>query len=165
MASSTTSLRPANPLRTIVTAGLIAGALDGLDAAVVIALLNNVSPVRVFQFIASGLIGVSAFRGGVPAAVLGVLLHFTIALGAAATFYLASLKLPFLLRRPFLWGPLYGIAVFLFMHYLVVPLSATPKPGSATAADYLNLIFSHVFFVGIPIAFITGRSVRKVTAE
>jgi len=165
MASSTTSRRPANPLRTIVTAGLIAGALDGLDAAVVIALLNNVSPVRVFQFIASGLIGVSAFRGGVPAAVLGVLLHFTIALGAAATFYLASLKLPFLLRRPFLWGPLYGIAVFLFMHYLVVPLSATPKPGSATAADYLNLIFSHVFFVGIPIAFITGRSVRKVTAE
>ena len=165
MASSTTSRRPANPLRTIVTAGLIAGALDGLDAAVVIALLNNLSPVRVFQFIASGLIGASAFHGGVPAAVLGVLLHFTIALGAAATFSLASLKLPFLLRRPFLWGPLYGIAVFLFMHYLVVPLSATPKQGTATTADYLNLIFSHVFFVGIPIAFITGRSVRKVTAE
>jgi len=57
------------------------------------------------------------------------------------------------------------IPVFLFMHYLVVPLSATPKQGTATTADYLNLIFSHVFFVGIPIAFITGRSVRKVTAE
>lgn len=165
MARSTTSLRPATPLRTILTAGLIAGALDGLDAAVVIALLNKVSPVRVFQFIASGLIGVSAFHGGVAAALLGVGLHFTIAMGAAATFYFASLRLQFLLRKPFLWGPLYGMAVFLFMHYLVVPMSATPKQGSATAADYLNLISSHIFFVGIPIALIIGRSVHKITAE
>ena len=165
MGSSTTVFRAANPLRIILTAGLIAGLLDGLDAAVVITALNGISAIRVFQFIASGLIGTSSFRGGFRTAALGVLLHFTIAIGVAAIFYLASLRLRFLLRKPFLWGPLYGIAVFLFMHYLVVPLSATPKQGSTTAADYLNLIFSHVFFVGIPIAMVVSRGTHKVTAE
>ncbi len=164
MASSTTVLRPPDPLRTILTAGLVAGVLDGLDAAVAITALNGVSAVRVFQFIASGLLGTRSFRGGMATAAVGVLLHFTIAIGAAATFYLTSLRLRFLLRTPFLWGPLYGMAVFLFMHYLVVPLSATPKQGSATAADYLNLIFSHVFFVGIPIALVPRR-MQNITAE
>ncbi len=142
----------------------MAGVLDGLDAALVITALNGVSAVRVFQFIASGLIGTRSFRGGMATAALGVLLHFTIAIGAAATFYFASLRLQLLLRKPLLWGPLYGLAVFLFMHYLVVPSSATPKQGSTTAADYLNLIFSHVFFVGIPIALITRR-MQNITAE
>ncbi len=160
MTSPPSSLRPAHPLRTILTAGLIAGVLDGLDAAVVITALNGVSAVRVFQFIASGLIGLKSFSGGIATAVLGVLLHFTIATGAAATFYLLSFKLPILLRRPLLCGPTYGLGVFLFMHYLIVPLSATPKQGSTTAADYLNLIFSHVFFVGIPIALVTNKMAR-----
>ena len=155
-------LRPHRPLKTIVTAGLVAGLLDGLDAAVVIAAMNSVSPARIFQFIASGLLGVSAFHHGTPAALLGVLLHFTIAMGAAATFYFASTKLPMLLRRPLLWGPVYGIAVFLFMHYVVVPLSAAPRQPPSSAAALLNLIGSHVFFVGIPIAMVTGRSARRV---
>jgi uncharacterized membrane protein YagU involved in acid resistance len=165
MAISIVAPQPAHPFRTIITAGLVAGALDALDAALVITALNNVSAVRVFQFIASGLLGVQSFRGGTATAILGVLLHFTIAIGAAATFYFASLRLPFLLRKPLLWGPIYGIAVFLFMHYIVVPLSATPKQASTSAADYVNLVFSHIFFIGIPIALITSRSVHKVTAE
>ena len=165
MSSSAILLQPAQPLRTIVTAGVLAGVLDGLDAVLVITALANVSAVRVFQFIASGLIGVQSFRGGIATAFLGVLLHFTIAMGAAATFYCASLQLPFLLRRPLLWGPLYGVAVFLFMHYVVVPLSSAPKQPPASPASILNLLFSHIFFVGLPIALITSRSAHKITAE
>jgi uncharacterized membrane protein YagU involved in acid resistance len=163
MASSAVSplLRPHRPFTTIVAAGLLAGVLDGLDAAIVIAAMNHVSPARIFQFIASGVLGVSAFHRGTAAALLGVLLHFTIAIGAAATFYLASTKLPMLLQRPLLWGPIYGIAVFLFMHYLVVPLSAAPKQPPDSAAALLNLVCSHVFFVGIPIAIVTGKSAKR----
>ena len=143
-----------------MTAGMLAGLLDGLDAAVVIARMNRIPAARVFQFIASGLLGVKAFHGGTPAALLGLLLHFTIAIEAAAVFYVASSVLPRLLRRPLVWGPIYGIAVFLFMHYLVVPLSAAPKQPPASVAALLNLIGSHVFFVGIPIAIVTSRSAR-----
>ena len=131
--------------------------LDGLDAVVYIGLMSGIPVIRVFQFIASGVLGVRAFHGGGAAAALGVVLHFTIAIGAAATFYLLSRKLPILLRHPLVCGPIFGLGVFVFMHYLVVPLSAAPRQPPIRTAALLNLIFSHVFFVGIPIALVTRR--------
>ena len=144
--------RHGHALPTILRAGLLAGLLDGLDAALFIGLARGISPIRVFQFIASGLLGVSSFRGGWATAALGIALHFLIAISAAAVFYALSLKWTILLRKPLLWGPVYGMGVFLFMHDLVVPLSAAPVQPPAAASALLNLIFSHIFFVGIPIA-------------
>lgn len=160
--SADSPVRPSNQaLRTILTAGLIAGFLDGMDAVVFIGLISGVPIIRVFQFIASGALGAAAFHGGWPAALLGVCFHFTIAIGAAAVFYLFSRKYPALLRTPLLWGPIYGLGVFVVMHYVVVPLSAAPKQYNASAADLANLIFSHIFFVGIPIAIVTRRDATR----
>ncbi len=150
--------RKTSAVLTIAEAGLLAGILDGLDAVVYIGFISGVPVIRIFQFIASGALGVSAFRGGLAAASLGVLFHFVIATGAATVFYLCSRQLPMLLRRPLLWGPIYGVGVFLFMHYVVVPLSAAPKQPPARIASLVNLIFSHIFFVGIPIALVIGRA-------
>jgi hypothetical protein len=144
-------------LRTILTAGLIAGFLDAMDAVVFIAWMSGRSATRVFQFIASGAIGVKSFEGGGATAALGVFFHFVIALSAAAVFYVLTIKLPIILR-PLLWGPLYGIGVFIFMHYLVVPLSAAPKQQPLSAGSLANLLFSHIFVVGIPIAVVTSRA-------
>lgn len=150
--------RHGHALPTILRAGLLAGLLDGLDAALFIGLARGIPPIRVFQFIASGLLGVSSFRGGWATAALGIALHFLIAISAAAVFYALSLKWTILLRKPLLWGPVYGMGVFLFMHDLVVPLSAAPVQPPAAASALLNLIFSHIFFVGIPIAWVTSRA-------
>jgi hypothetical protein len=159
--SASSPVRPSSQaLRTILTAGLIAGFLDGMDAAVFIGMIGGVPVIRLFQFIASGALGVAAFRGGWPAALLGVCFHFTIAIGAAAVYYLLSRQMRLLLRTPFLWGTIYGLGVFLVMHYAVVPLSAAPKQHPASAAALANLIFSHIFFVGIPIALVTGRATK-----
>jgi hypothetical protein len=149
-----------NAVATIAKAGLLAGLLDGLDAVVYIGFISGVPVVRIFQFIASGAIGIGAFRGGMATALLGVFFHFVIASGAAAVFYVCSRRLPTLLRRPLPWGAIYGIGVFLFMHFVVVPLSATPRQPPAKASSLANLIFSHIFFVGIPIALIVSRAVR-----
>ena len=116
--------------------------------------MSGIPVIRVFQFIASGALGVRSFHGGGATAALGVFFHFVIATGAAAVFYALSVKLPMILRRPFLWGPMYGAGVFLFMHYVVVPLSAAPKQGPLSARGLANLLFSHIFFVGIPIALV-----------
>ncbi len=159
---SASAITPSNHRRRalpiIQRAGLLAGVLDGLDAGLFIGVARGIPPIRVFQFIASGLLGVRSFNGGWATAVLGVALHFLIAMSAAAVFYALSLKLPWLLHKPLLWGPVYGMGVFLFMHYVVVPLSAAPRQPPAGAANLLNLIFSHIFFVGIPIAWITSRA-------
>ena len=58
-----------------------------------------------------------------PAAALGLALHFVIATCAAATYLLASLKLPVLLRRPVLCGLLFGLAVWAFMYHVVLPIT------------------------------------------
>jgi hypothetical protein len=71
-------LRPSRALRTIVTAGLFAGFLDGMDAVVFIAWMSGIPVMRVFQFIASGALGVKSFDGGWATAALGVLFHLSL---------------------------------------------------------------------------------------
>jgi len=59
----------------VLLGGAIGGALDILFA-ISFAAYNGFAPVRLLQTVASGLLGVSAFAGGVPVAVLGLVLHF-----------------------------------------------------------------------------------------
>src|SRR6185503_11837029 len=83
----------------IVMAGLIAGALD-ITAA--IAFFGPRVPVRILQSVATGLLGRAAFSGGAATALLGTGLHFLIATGAAAVYYVASRRLALLRDRPWL---------------------------------------------------------------
>jgi hypothetical protein len=144
----------------ILKAGLLAGLLDGLDAVVFIGWIRGVPVERVFQFIASGAIGVRAFQLGLAGVALGVFFHFVIAIGAAAFFCLLTRRWTWPLWAPFIAGPIYGIGVFLFMRYVVVTLSATPRQPPAKVSSLVNLIFSHVFFVGIPIALVIGSAAK-----
>jgi hypothetical protein len=69
-------------LAAILWGGAIAGAFD-LTYATVFYGLRGVKPIRVSQSIASGLLGPKAYEGGFATAILGVVLHFVIAIGAA----------------------------------------------------------------------------------
>ena len=90
---------------------------------------------------------------------LGVLCHFTVATCIVATYCLASLKLPSLARRPWVYGPLYGVAAYGVMTFVVVPASALslaiPRP-----AALINGLLIHIFGVGIPSA-LAARWARK----
>jgi hypothetical protein len=140
---------------------LIAGVLDGLDAVIFYRAAFSVPPARLFQGIARGLIGVSASTAGWKAVALGIALHFTVALGAAAFFYAASFLIPVLFRRPWIGGPAFGIGLYFFMQHVVIPLSAIPKrTHPAPVIDVVDQLFSHMFFVGLPIALMARRSGR-----
>ena len=141
--------------RAIWLGGLGAGALDFIGACVTNA-PRGVTPLRVAQSIASGLLGAKAFQapsqGGYKTAAVGVGLHFFIALGAAAVFCLASSRLRWLVERPWLSGALYGMAVYWFMQLIVLPLSAIPfKLNFSWPAVTMGLVV-HVLCVGLPIA-------------
>ena len=145
---------------TILLGGLIAGALDGLDAVVYYRSAMRVPPGRLFQHIASGVLGAQSFRGGWQTVLLGLGLHFTIALGAAATFYAACFVFPALYRMPAIYGPAFGLCVYVVMHYVVVPMSrVTPRTVPVSAAEFLDQIFSHTVFVGLPIALMARRGI------
>jgi len=144
------------PVRTILFAGLLAGALD-ITAAFLVYGLRGVRPVRILQSVASGLLGVTAYKGGLGTAALGTLLHFFIAVVAAGVYYAASRKLGVLVRQPVLSGVLYGVLVYLFMNHVVLPLSAVPKrPFVLSMAAVMVVI--HMICVGLPIALVVSRS-------
>jgi len=143
------------PVRAIAIAGALAGTLDIVAAFLVYGPLGA-SPVRILQSIASGLLGRGAFQAGASAAALGLVLQFFIATTAAWVYYLASRRLPALVRFPIAGGSAYGIAVYVVMNFVVVPLSAVPKgPFNWTLAPLIVLV--HIGCVGVPIAWVLGR--------
>jgi len=143
-------------IQAILWGGLIVGVLD-LTYAIVV--YSPRDPILIPQTIASGVLGLKSYREGIPSAVLGVVLHFVIAFGAATVYYVASRKLTFLTRRAVTFGLLYGAAVYLFMHLVVLPLSAAPK--SLMPLTYATCEFvEHWFFVGLPIALSVRRYSR-----
>jgi Na+/alanine symporter len=103
--------------------------------------------------IAGGLLGPTALHGGSGVYVLGILLHFFIATSAAAVYYLASRKLAFLKDHPFVCGPFYGIAVFLVMNLIVLPLSALHFRGPFQLARLIQGLVVHMILIGLPISF------------
>jgi hypothetical protein len=119
-----------------------------------------VTAQRIFQSVASGLLGARAFEGGWRTAALGIGLHLTIAMGAAATYVTTSRFWPALRRRPWLCGPLYGIAVYFFMQLVVVPLSAAAQRGFSLPNTIKGLAI-HIVCVGLPIALCTHRWAPK----
>ena len=109
--------------------------------------------------VASGLIGPSAFNGGLATALLGLLCHFVIAFGAAAVYLLASRSFSFLTQQAVLSGVLYGVAVYFFMNRIVVPLSAVAKRPFSLQMMIIGVVI-HIFCVGLPIALSVRRFSR-----
>ncbi len=145
-------------IKSAILGGLVAGFLDGADAVIFSEAVLRFPPYRLFQYIASGLLGRSAFRGGWYSVVAGVCIHFSIAIVAAGIFSAAGTKFRTLTRRPIISGIAFGLAVYAFMHYIVLPLSALPKRTiPVTHREIANLLLSHIFFVGVPIALMAKR--------
>ena len=145
----------------VLAGGLCAGALD-MASAVLLHL--KIGPLRVFQSVATGLLGKAAYLGGVPTAALGLVLHFAIALIVAAVFVTAARRWPILLRRPVLSGGLLGVGMYGVMNVAVVPLSrAFIGPPPNLKMTVVGLLV-HVFLFGLPIALAAKRLACPRTA-
>lgn len=148
---------PAVRLGTILWIGLLAGTLDITDN-LVYNQSRGVSPQMVFQFIASGLIGAGSFRAGWLSVALGVALHYFIALSWTTIFYAASRKFVILSRRPVVCGLLYGGFVYLFMNYIVLPLSGVPHlTRRISLAARINAVLAVVLLIGLTISLLLRR--------
>jgi hypothetical protein len=149
-----------NSSKTIFWGGLIAGTLDITGACVTAWLRAGVTPMRVLQSVASGLLGAAAYSGGRKVAVLGLALHFFIATTWTVVFYLASRKLRFLIEQPIVWGLVYGVVVYAFMNFVVLPLSRFPQRTPPALTSRLIGLVVIMFCIGLPIALIVRRFSR-----
>jgi hypothetical protein len=139
-----------NAFTAIAVGGAVAGVADLLQACLE---LGWDIPL----FIAAGLLGPRAEHGGTGTYILGVLLHFLIALSWAAIYYGASRKLLFLTEYPLLCGLYFGATVKLVMHLIVLPMSALHATAPFTLHDLRIGLLQKMIVVGLPISY----SVRK----
>jgi hypothetical protein len=149
----------------ILAGGLAAGIIDGASA-----FLNF--GWRMPYGIASGLLGAKAnpAAGAGPGVwVLGLACHFLIAFAAAAIYCAASRRWGFLKEYFLLGGVICGVAVWLVMNLVVLPLSAVPFPVGPFNVQALRLgLGYHVLLVGLPISislwFFARRAARTRAA-
>src|SRR5262249_21495320 len=150
-------------LSRILLAGLVTGVIDGLFASIQ-SFFYDSNPERVFQGVASTLLGPSALDGGIRTAAVCVLMHFGVALGWSTVFMLLYESLPrlrSLVQSPL--GPLkvaavYGPFIWLVMSLVVIPL-LVHHPTVIRPRWWIQLV-GHIFFVGLPIVSMIGRRDR-----
>ena len=145
---------------TIVLGGLVVAMLDGLFAFTFYGLILGIKPLRIFQSVAAGLLGSESFSGGVKTFVLGLFLHLIVATCIATVYYLAGLKLPFLVDHAVVSGLIYGMIAYLVMKFVVTPLSAIGPRPTPRLSIFLTEILGHAFLVGLPIALLARRSAK-----
>ena len=138
-------------LPPILVGGALAGSFDLISAFITFGLGNP-------RMIAGGLLGRQAWHGGAGTWILGVVLHYSIAFGAAAIYCLSSRRLPFLKDHWLVCGLFFGIAVFLVMNLVVLPLSAYHYMGPYQYRGLLQGILVHMLIIGLPISL----SLRKL---
>ena len=141
----------------VLLCGLLAGAFD-LTFAIVFYGLQGATPARILRGIAAGLLGRDVALGsGAWVVVLGALLHFFAAVVAAFVFYALSRRFSILTRRWVLSGAIFGVGMFLFMHFVVIPLSRLHF-RVPTLHDTIGELCSHVFLFGMVIAYGVARA-------
>jgi len=150
--SAAISLEKPKAYQAILYAGLTVGVLD-ISSAFINSGLRGTGPIRVLQGIASGLLGADSYNDGIPAAALGLGLHFLVAFVATTIYYFASRKLTFMVQQPIISGALYGVAVYMFMYLVVLPLTFHRR-FVTSFSTVLTAVLIHIFCVGLPMALV-----------
>jgi len=144
-------------LRTIVLGGMFIFIAQFLHIWIVAVLIQKNPFMAVWQYIASGALGMAAFEGGIATALLGVLFHLIISLIIAGVFIVGADRSPILCRYAIAGSLLYGFGVFIVMHLIVTPLSATPPLPAPTTPWLIEGILEHILLVGLPLGILVQR--------
>jgi hypothetical protein len=146
-------------LRSSVIAGLIIGTADVIIYHwFVNNILGGIPLITVYQYIASGALGESAFAGGIATALLGVLFHFLFSIVIAGVFILSADRIPLLQRYVIPGSLLFGFGVFIVMNMIVTPLSATPPLPAPTTPQLIVMIMDHVLVFGLLLGILVWRN-------
>ena len=138
-------------LKPIAIATLLAGTLDILSAFV---FSGGVAPI--LRTVASGPLG-NEIAEGPAGAPLGLLVHFAIMTVMVTVYVLASRRIPALNRNWAIVGLLYGVALWIVMYWIVMPLRWESYRTPSEAIPIAKQLFSHCLLVGLPIAWVASR--------
>lgn len=147
-----TDSTPSHVRRIALTTGLVAGTLDATAASVQFYLRTGNSPAGVWRYVASALLGPDARAGGAGTVLIGLLMHYGIAMGWTIAFFIAASRLRALRASPWIVGPLYGVFVWAMMTRVLVPLTRIGPPAAFNLQAAATAAAIIVVCVGTPIA-------------
>lgn len=138
----------------------IAGTLDIIAACVQAYLTSKTSPAIILQYIASGLLGKPAFSGGSGIQLLGLFIHYFIALSCVLIYYLLYPKLKMNKINWILNAILIALVAWIVTTFILVPLSQIPfkPPHFLKSVIAISILF---FSIGIPISFFAKKFYGK----
>ena len=149
-----------NALSGIAVTGIVTGIIDGLFSSVLSVAFYHSTVARLFQGVASVLVGPEALKGGNRTMLLGILMHFGVAFAWSIVFWILVDRVDRL--RTLMLSPagvavissLYGPLIWMTMSLVVIPLLAQRPP--ITYRWWIQF-FGHIPFVALPIVACTRR--------
>ena len=149
----------------LVRAWLLTAIVDGLFSSVLVSVFYGSTVTRLFQGVASTLLGPSALEGGTRTALIGLVMHFTVALTWSTVFLLLFTRFAWI--RDVVASPggvvkvaaVYGPAIWMFMSFVVVRTLAH-RPPTINYRWWIQF-FGHIPFVAVPIVASIGRGARN----
>lgn len=144
----------------IFVSALLASIAAGVPDVFVAAALSRAPPSKVLQMVASGVLGENSYQGGSLSIAFGLGLQIAISFVIALIYNIAFAQVANVRSRPLTFGALYGVAIFMVMNFVVVPVSRThPKPQwdlkSGLAMTIVMILFAEIISL-IAMAFAEG---------
>jgi uncharacterized membrane protein YagU involved in acid resistance len=137
----------------IIKAGLLTGTLDILLAFLYSYIKRGTSPQLVLQYIAKVAFGKTAFSDAAIATVIGLLVHFAIAMGWAILLFLLYQWLKLSRLNKFATGIVYGIFVWIMMNMVILTLWNN-RPFVFNAESSLINALILIVAIGLPLSVI-----------
>lgn len=141
--------------RRLLRAGVLTAIVDGLFSTILTIAFYDSTFARLWQGVASVLLGKEALNGGMRAIVIGLAMHIAVAFFWSAIFLLLWARSQTLQRvTNTMYGIViiaasYGPLIWLVMSLLVIPTLAH-RPPNVTVRWWIQLA-GHIPFVGLPI--------------
>jgi hypothetical protein len=155
--------------RLLLRAWFATALVDGLFASALSVFAYHSTVTRLWQGVASTVLGPAAFEGGAHTALLGIVMHVGVAFAWSALFVALVARSP-RLRRALTFptgvvavAALYGPFIWLVMSLAVIPL-LTGRPPRITARWWIQLV-GHAFFVALPMAIVVARGLKALAGR
>ena len=148
-------------LARLIPAWLVTATIDGLFASALSVFAYHSTVTRLWQGVASTLLGPAALTGGTRTVLIGIIMHIGVAL-FWTTVFLALVTFSPRLRRAITTpagivavAAVYGPVIWLVMSFVVIP-TLTGRPPAVTVRWWVQLL-GHIPFVALPIVAMIAR--------
>lgn len=150
-----------NKAITIIWVSLLAGTCDITSAFII---NYHTSPLVIFRYIASAVFGKAAFTGGSQMIWWGVLFHYVIAIAFSVCLFMLYPHIKKLLPNKYMIALIYGIVIWLFMNFLVLPLTNVPKQHFKTYG-VITGILALIICIGLVVSLAADNYYKKLQTQ